>query len=160
MKKRNYLVVAIILFIIAGFMVSAMAQEPVEPSSEAVTGAVEPVDSDNGVSIASNIWVFLNSPLGVSVVIAFLSFVMGKIFTAKPKWKKIILKYGPRIMEVVKTVEKQIPDTTDNSGMKKLDQALEYVKKLEPALNKVSENELKKAITAVHAEAESSGNLK
>ena len=108
---------------------------------------------------ASAVWEFVNSPLGVSCVVAVLTFVLGKIFTAKPEWKKLVLEHGPRLMEAVKWAEKQIPDDTPNPGLSRLDVALKYVVELVPKLGKVNESAVKEALTAVHTSAESNGNL-
>jgi len=113
-----------------------------------------------GISFGKGIWTFLNSSLGVSIVVFVLSFILGKIFTAKPKWKALMLKYGPSLMQAVKTAEKNIPDDTDNKGLARLDAALGYLIALEPKLEKVAEADVKQALSAVHAAAESNGNLK
>jgi len=131
-----------------------LAQDPVSTSAEATAAPVAEVISDNGLSVGSAIWTFLNSSVGISIVAFFLSIVFGKIFTAKPKWKQYVLKYGPEIMRAVKVAEKKV---TNGS---KLDEALKYLIELEPKLKGATEADLKQALTAVHTSAEANGNLK
>jgi len=119
----------------------------------------EVVSDETGNTFSSGLWTFLNSSLGVSIVIFVLSFILGKIFTAKPKWKSLVLKYGPSLMQAVKSAEKKISDNTTNKGLAKLDEALQYLIKIEPKLKIVADDDIKRALTAVHAKAESSGNL-
>ena len=85
---------------------------------------------------------------------------LGKVFTAKPKWKALVLQYGPKFMQAVKMAEKNIPDNTPNKGAARLDAALKFLIQLEPKLHTVKETDLKAALTAVHTTAEANGNLK
>jgi len=145
-------------FIMADDEVPAVAGEEiavVEPVAEPVVDA----PAEEGSGIGSAIWAFMNSSVGVTVVAFLLSVVVGKVFTAKPKWKQYVLKYGPEIMQAVKVAEKKIPDGSGSVGLARLDEALKYLKELEPKLKGAMENDLKQALTAIHAKAESSGNL-
>lgn len=101
-------------------------------------------------------WTFFNSPVGLSTVGFIMTFILGKVFTAKPKWKVYANKYKPLLIEAVKKAEKAIPDDQDNKGLKRLDMALKYVLALN---NKLNKDAMKDAIIAVHAEAEMNGNL-
>ncbi len=161
--KKVWLILSI-LFVLPICVLTA------DPAEEAVGGVIEEKEAlegteavvevaETGPSLGQNVWAFLNSSLGVSVVVFVLSFILGKIFTAKPKWKALVLKYGPSLMSAVKEAEKRIDDDTPNRSLNRLDKALEYVIKLEPGLVKVKDEELKKALTAVHASAEANGNL-
>jgi len=152
MKK----VIWLILIIMCMIPVGVLAQEAVE-TTEVVSKSVSEAE---GMSFKEIIWDFLNSSLGVSVVAFILTFILGKIFTAKPKWKQIVLQYGPMLMRAVKTAEKQIPDDTSNAGLSRLDAALKYLLEMEPALIGVQPAALVQALTAVHASAETNGNLK
>ena len=105
------------------------------------------------------IWAFLNSPTGLLIVGTILAFILGKIFTAKPAWKTLALKYGPSLMSAVKQAEKAIPDGTPNKSLARLDAALKFVIALEPKLAFVNAADVKAAITAVHTQAESNDNL-
>ena len=93
----------------------------------------------------------LQSPMAITVVAFVLSFVIGKIFTAKPKWKVYADKYRPLIVSAIKKAEKEIPDDTENKSLARLDTALKYVIAVEAKLDAES---LKEAITTVHAEIE------
>lgn len=156
MKKRIF-VLLLVLFTISVYVT---AQEGVDMPTEVTISSVDPVSSEEGLSVGNLIWGFMNSSVGISVVVFILSVIAGKIFTAKPKWKKYIIKYGPQIMQAVKVAEKKIPDDTKNKGLGKLDTALGYLIEIEPKLKNAKEVDLKQALTAVHAKAESSGNLK
>lgn len=151
----KYLFIILIFFLIAGFEGFIFAEDPITVA-EIVSPAVSP---ENSISLGENVWSFLNSSLGISIVVFILSFILGKIFTAKPKWKALVLKHGPSLMWAVKEAEKRIADDTPNKSLNRLDKALEYVIKLEPKLAKVNDINLKQALTAVHASAESNGNL-
>jgi len=109
-----------------------------------------------GGTILTSLWTFLNSPLGITIVVAVLSWILGKLFTAKPAWKTYVVKYGPLLMQAVKYAEKEIKDDNPNKGLARLDSALKYVLLLKPKLDKAAVTE---ALTAVHAEAERDGNL-
>ena len=137
-------------------MIEAEKAEEVASKDVVESSKSTPKESSFGKSIIT----FLNSSLGVSIVIFVLSFILGKIFTAKPRWKALTLKYGPLLMQAVKTAEKNIPDDTDNKGLARLDAALIYLINLEPKLKKIADEDLKQALSAVHAAAESNGNLK
>ncbi|MHA1344972.1 MAG: hypothetical protein ACTSO3_01095 [Candidatus Heimdallarchaeaceae archaeon] len=168
--KRNYLFVALICFFLMGFVVAAITADPTAVSPDSIDNeaieeeklVTEPVtavvEEDKGSSFGKNLWLFLNSPIGLSVIAFILTLIGGKIFTAKPKWKSLVLKYGPQLMQAVKLAEKKI--TTDSGGLSRLDDALEYIIKLEPKLAKVDSEDIKKALTTVHAKAEASGNIK
>jgi hypothetical protein len=153
--KKKIWIVVMLFFAVPCFVT---AQDPVAEETGAEIALESPNSSSNEGSFGKGVWAFLNSSVGVSVVIFILSFVLGKIFTHKPKWKNIVLKYGPSLMQAVKMAEKKIPDDTDSKGKARLDAALKYVIELEPKL-KESES-LKKALATVHANAESHGNLK
>lgn len=102
--------------------------------------------------VLSFIWSAMQTPVGVSVVVFALSYILGKVFTAKPTWEVYVNKYRPLIISAVKKAEKEIPDDTPNKGLARLDLALKYILALESKLDTTS---LKQAITAVHSEVES-----
>lgn len=111
-------------------------------------------------NILAYIWKMMNTPAGVAFVASILVTILGKIFTAKPAWKKLVTKYGPSLMAAVKYAEKSIPDNTESKGLRRLDVALCYVIDLEPKLKTASADNIKNALTAVHTQAETNGNLK
>ena len=73
-------------------------------------------------SIMNTAWTFLNSPLGISMVVSTVASIVAYIITKVP----IVKKYSGVLISAVKYAEKAIPDDTDNAGLKKLDLALEY----------------------------------
>jgi hypothetical protein len=149
--NRICLLIAVISFLFVGFTAYVLADEVVPASETALESIEASVDS---LSLAGSVWLFLNSPIGLSVVAFILTFITGKIFTAKPKWKQYVLKYGPEIMRAVKIAEKKVSDGS------KIDEALKYLIELEPKLKGATEADLKQALTAVHTSAEANGNLK
>lgn len=102
------------------------------------------------------IWDFVNSPLGITLVTITTSFVLGKIYVKKPKWKAYAEKYRPIFVAAVKEAEKRIPDNMKNKNVKRLDCALKLVLEVNGRLN---EEAAKDAITHVHADLESGDNL-
>jgi len=112
---------------------------------------------ENFVELA---WKFLNSSLGITLVVSVVTFVMGKIFTAKPAWKKLVIEHGPSVLAAIKFAEKKIPDDSENKALARLDEALKYFMSIEPKISaKLNAEIIKKAITAVHATAEANGNI-
>jgi len=151
---RKYLFVFV--FILSLFTVFVLADDTLPAAEVVADSAGEAVATP---SDGFSIWGFLNSNIGVSIVVFILSFILGKIFTSKPKWKALVLKYGPSIMRAIKTAEKKIPDSTENKGLARLDEALKYLIEIEPKLKVVADGDLKTAISAVHSSAEANGNL-
>jgi len=155
MKKLLWIVAVILLICVVG---PAFADDTVAEAVEPVAEAVQP--ASEGGSFGKAVWAFLNSSVGVSCVVFVLSVLAGKVFTAKPKWKQYVIKYGPQIMQAVKVAEKKIPNDVENSGLAKLDEALKYLIEIEPKLKGAGEADLKQALTSVHTKAEADGNLK
>ena len=54
-------------------------------------------------------------------------FIGGKLFGKFPKLKKFYDNYRGEMIRVIKLVEAEIPDTTDNKSLHKLDRALQYM---------------------------------
>ena len=157
MKKLMFV---FMLLIIVPCFIMAQDDEVVEEvaevavTEEVVEEATVVETVDKSPSIGQGVWNFINTPIGISIVGSILLFALGKLFTKKPKWKALALKYGPSLMQAVKTAEKNVKDGS------KLDQALKYVIELEPKLSGIAEEDVKRALTAVHTTAESNGNLK
>ena len=107
----------------------------------------------------SGFWEFMNSELGITIIAGIVLFILGKVFTAKPKWKVYFDKYKPILMRGVKFAEKQIPDDIPNKAKARLDAALKYVIELNGKLAGKNEEALKAAITEAHVEAETGKNL-
>jgi len=123
-------------------------------SAKMVFGAEEAPVPETSVleNVLAFVWATMQTPVGVTVVAFLLSYALGKVFTAKPTWKVYAEKYRPVIVEAIKKVEKEIPDDTPNKNLARLDAALKYILLVEP---KLKIEDTKKAITAVHAEIES-----
>jgi hypothetical protein len=77
-------------------------------------------------SIMDLAWAFLNSPLGIAMVVSLVGSLVAVIIAKVP----IVKKYGGVLISAVKYAEKAIPDDTENSGAQKLDAALKYALKI------------------------------
>ena len=104
------------------------------------------------------VYEFLNSPVGLLIVAALISWLTKKVYFRKPGWKEIVDKYKPSLMSAVKYAEKKIDDKHPNKTLARLDMALEYIIDLNRELAK-NEEDVKHALTVTHAEAEKDGNL-
>jgi hypothetical protein len=109
----------------------------------------------------NGLWAFANSQVGLAIVVTALTLLVTWILTKKPEWKAVLDKYRPVFVSAVKEAEKAIPDSTPDAGTKRLDEALKYIiKVLEASGQSIpAANVLEAAITAVHAEMETNGNL-
>lgn len=101
------------------------------------------------------LWAFLNSAIGITIVGSLVAFVLAKLWTAKPAWKK----YGGYLVNAVKYAEKTIPDGTANANLARLDTALRwFLKVYEDAegrpLPASQISAVKQALTLTHAEIE------
>ena len=105
------------------------------------------------------LWAFLQSGPGIVMTATVVLFILNRIYAKKPAWQA----FEGTIIAGVKMAEKAIDDDTENSGMKKADEALKHVLKVyeqmrgKRASPKV-EAELREGISIVHADLESSGN--
>ena len=147
----------IIIFMMVSMSVLFIAAPVIAQDAIADDPAVVAVEKGK---LVSQIWEVMNSPIGLTVVGLILTFLLGKVFTKKPEWKKLVIEHGPFFMQVIKEAEKKIPDGTENAGLARLDAALALIIKLEPKLKNASESDLKKCLTSVHTTAETYGNLK
>lgn len=111
--------------------------------------------------ILESAWVLLNSPAGVAAFVAFLVWLINKIVAKKPA---LWAKYRGTILSAVKLAEKEIPDTSTNAGLLKLDWAL---KRIVEAVEKVEARkltppeiaDLTEGISIVHDAAEEKETL-
>ena len=106
--------------------------------------------------LLKTIWEMLNSPLGITVVVSIVAWVLNKIYAKKPTWKK----YSGTIISAIKYAEKIISDDTLNPSMRKLDIALKYAIQIiehaeKRSLSDKELNELKDAISLIHNDIES-----
>lgn len=116
--------------------------------------------------ILTGLWTFLNSPFGfvlIWIVALALTFLfLNKLSPLHKAWEK----YEGAIITAIKLAEKAIPDGTPNAGLRRLDEALQFVLKAYaeqhngkfPSADLV--RELKEGIQIKHAELERLGNLR
>ena len=113
------------------------------------------------MKILDLMWLFVNSPFGMAIVVTVLTGLGAKVYASRPQWKK----YEGAIIEAIKYAEKAIPDDTENKAARKFDCALRYVLKIH---NEVENRTAKPAdvamlsegIRIIHAGLESDGILK
>ena len=77
-------------------------------------------------AIMNLVWAFLNSPIGITLVVSAVGAIVAWLVRKLP----IVKKYKGVIYTAVKYGERQIPDDTENAGAKRLDEALKYALKL------------------------------
>lgn len=99
---------------------------------------------------------FLNSPVGITLIVAIIVFALNMIYDKKPAW----VKYEGWAIGAVKMAEKAIPDDTENKSLAKADYALKwFCKRYTEAKGKMPskklQTEMKQGISIVHAKLES-----
>ena len=99
----------------------------------------------------------LNTDAVQTAIVAGILFLLGKLFIKVPKAELFYQEYKGAMIKAVKLAEAEIPDDTQNKGLRRLDQALLYtVKLIEIAEGKVlppeAKAKLKSDLSAVHDE--------
>jgi len=69
------------------------------------------------------VWSIINSAAFITVVAALLLYGLNRLYAKRPLWQQ----WEGTIITAVKLAEKAIPDDTENKGLGKLDDALQYV---------------------------------
>lgn len=115
----------------------------------------------NWETILSMVWAAVNSPIGISVMVTIVGWVLVKVYAKKPLWKP----FEGTIIAAIKYAEKAIPDDSTNKAVKRLDEALKYVLKIhrEVENRRATAEEvaqLREGIQIVHEKMESKGTLK
>ena len=113
---------------------------------------------------------FLLQALQADAVVAFIAltlapWVAGKVFAKWPKARKFYDQYKGEMVRIVKLVETEIPDDTDNQHLKRADLALQYIirlieKRENRTLTEAEKSELSNDLNEVHYEVESAGGLR
>ena len=107
-----------------------------------------------------DVMALLNSPIAIAALAAVVLWALNKLYASKPLWEK----YQGTIISAIKFAENAIDDDTENSGLKKLDEALKYVLNVFEEVNNrkatiKEEAELKDAIGLIHDELEAEETL-
>ena len=76
------------------------------------------------------VWTALNTPAGVAFIASVFIYILNKLFSYKPTWKKIYEKWEGSLVSAIKFAEKTIDDKSENKSQRKLDQALKYMIKV------------------------------
>ena len=105
------------------------------------------------------IWQFLNSPIGITLVVSAVGSIVAAVYAKKPLWQK----YEGVLISAVKMAEKAVPDGSSNTSIARLNEALQYtVDVLEGMGKKVTEKEqddLEVGLSIVHDMVEANGTL-
>ena len=105
-------------------------------------------------SVWTLVWTFVNSPLGVTLIVSVVSAVLTMIFKAKPGAEKLVDEHSGLFFDAIRHAEKAIPDNTTNKSAQRADAALKYLLKLETPLKKKKEAKLREALTVAHKRVE------
>jgi hypothetical protein len=105
--------------------------------------------------VLTNLWIFLNSAIGLTLVGSLVLFALNKMYAAKPAWKK----YEGSIIAAIKYAEKAVPDDVQDKSMQRLDTALKYIltvyaQRTGTAASDATIAIFKEAIQVKHAELE------
>ena len=110
-------------------------------------------------AILDLVWAFLNSPIGITLVVSAVGSIAAAVYAKKPLWKK----YEGVLISAVKMAEKAVPDDSESAGLQKLDAALEYaIDVLEDMSVKVKKKDIPELIAGLsemHEKVEADGVL-
>jgi len=106
----------------------------------------------------------LNSDAVQTLILFGVVYVGGKIFAKWPKVRKFYDQYKGEMVRIVKTVETEIPDGTENKALARADKALQYIiqlieKRENRTLTEKEKAELSNDMNEVHFEVETNGAL-
>lgn len=106
------------------------------------------------------LWIFANSPLGISLISGLILWLLSLLHRKKPSWEKLLLDYRGIIFDAVRMAEKAIPDDSPSKSAQRIDMALKYLLKIEPALKKKRSSDLQRALQQAHKEKSSGSTTK
>ena len=110
----------------------------------ATAGCETPADGQSSGGALDTVWKVANSPAAIAAIGGLLAFGLGKLYLAKPGWKK----YEGFMISAIKQAEKAIPPGTPNAGAAKLDLALQYVIQLYEKYTEKTLSDSEKAVIA------------
>ncbi len=104
--------------------------------------------------VVSILWVFVNSPIGITLVTGAILWVGHKVFTAKPRWEETYDRFRPMFFQAVKYAEGAIDDKSENAAMRKADAAIKFVLKLQKkgSVSRKTAMDIRKAVDKAHGE--------
>lgn len=96
----------------------------------------------------------------ITLIAAIASWLIARMFTAKPEWAK----YEGFMIDAIKTAEKLIPDDSGNTSVARADAALKkFIESYTNSYGKMPTKEVidvvKQAIPIIHDHLEAEGNL-
>ena len=107
-----------------------------------------------------SIWEWVNSPAAITIAAAIALFLINLLYSRKPLWEA----WEGTIIAAVKYAEKAIPDDAANTGVRRLNEALQYVVRVYEEARGVAptekqKQEIKEGIQIVHATLEAADIL-
>jgi len=110
--------------------------------------------------ILKAVWEVLNSPAVIAALAALVLYALNRLYAREPLWQR----YEGVIVKAIRFAERQIPDSTPNKSLARLDAALKYVlavfEEVEQRRASRSEvRELREGIQIQHARLEQTGRL-
>lgn len=108
----------------------------------------------------TEVWTILNSPVAIAAISAALIWLLSRLYTAKPFWRR----YEGTLIAAVKYAEHLIPDNTTNVSLRRLDCALQYAIKviegyLERTPTQAEINSIREGIQLTHSDLEQHDQL-
>ena len=110
--------------------------------------------------LLDKLWIFLNSPIGMAAASALMVAILGKIFTARPAWKKIFDENKGLLIDAIRFAENAPEGYAGKPGASaaKSAIALEYLNKIDKGLAAKKDGDLKMALEAALAERNAVAN--
>ena len=110
--------------------------------------------------ILKAVWEVLNSPAVIAALAALVLYALNRLYAREPLWQR----YEGVIVKAIRFAERQIPDSTPNKSLARLDAALKYVlavfEEVEQRRARSYEvRELREGIQIQHARLEQTGKL-
>jgi len=112
------------------------------------------------MDVLDAIWTFLSSPLGVTCVAAIFLYLLKRARERYPAW----MEWEGTIVAAIKHAEKAIPDDTENTALRRFNDALAYVLHVYQEANGTmpsarERREIEEGIHLKHADLEAAGLL-
>jgi len=106
------------------------------------------------------VWQVMNSPAVIAALAALVLYALNRLYVREPLWQR----YEGVIVKAIRFAERQIPDSTPNRALARLDAALKYVlavfEEVEQRRARGYEvRELREGIQIQHARLEQTGRL-
>ena len=110
--------------------------------------------------VLAAVWTIANSPAGVTAIAGIVLWALNKLYAWRPEWQA----YEGAIIRGVRWAEKEIPDGSENTHLRRADLALQYAIRAYERMNGYRADarmreQLAQGVEVVHAELESANVL-